>query len=53
MSKYCDGVIVGSAIVRQVGEYGGEAAPERSAHLSRACETGWMRKRHRFFQKKD
>lgn len=27
MSKYCDGVIVGSAIVKLVGEYGEDAAP--------------------------
>lgn len=29
MSQYCDGVIVGSAIVRQVEQYGGAAAPEK------------------------
>lgn len=28
MSAYCDGVIVGSAIVRLVAEYGGEKAPK-------------------------
>lgn len=29
MSQYCDGVIVGSAIVRLVEQYGSEAAPEK------------------------
>lgn len=53
MSKYCDGVIVGSAIVRRSANTAVRLLRKRSAHLSRACETGWMRKRHRFFSKKD
>lgn len=40
MSKYCDGVIVGSAIVRQVGEYGGEAAPEKIGAFVKSLRDG-------------
>ena len=40
MSKYCDGVIVGSAIVRQVVEYGGEAAPEKIGAFVKSLRDG-------------
>ena len=54
MSKYCDGVIVGSAIVRQVGEYGGEAAPEKDRRICQepARRAGCVSVIG-FFQKKD
>lgn len=40
IAQYADGVIVGSAIVKRIGQYGTEAAPQVAAYVSemkRAC----------------